>query len=261
VNSRAVIMKALLSLVLAACASEPAFDPARCEVRTYRIHAVDLPQNSKQARMFGVDLDGDKFPDNQLGQISGTLTHNFDSLDLEANAATHLATDTDWQIAFASDCVGGFERAAVTAGGDEPVFDLEVERVDGALTARGPTAVLPITALFDGTGTAETIFITALRAQLDVLSSTLDEDELTARIGTAANAVEQGILVVRAMTPFLAQDAEGIELFDANDDGKLTEAEIANNGLAVSLLAPDLEIEDVGALGFGLRVHATRLRD
>jgi hypothetical protein len=255
-------MKALLLSLLVSCASEPAFDPARCEVRTYRIDAFEVARSNDEARAIGFDLNDDGVPDNQIGQVATAVTYNFKDvpLDLEATAAAHFATDTDWRIAFASNCPGGTERMAVTAGGDQPVFDLEVERVDAAVTARGPTAALPITALFDGSGTAVPIFVTAVLARLEV--EDLDEEALTARLGTAAEAVAQQLLMARAMTPFLdAHIDEGLFAFaDTNGDGSLAEVEIFSDGLVQSLLATDLTIGDVDALSFSLRVHATRLR-
>jgi hypothetical protein len=256
-------MKAVLLSLLVACATEPAFDPTKCDVQIYRIDAVELPPTTKVARTESLDLNGDGVTDNQLGQVSGALTQNFAeyALDFEATAATHFATDTDWRIVFASNCPGGVERVAVTAGDEPPGFDLEVERIDGAATARGAIAALPITSLFDGTGTAEPTFVTTVVAQIDRL--TRDDDELTGRLTTVAEAVAQRLLFARAMTPFfddhLLQDSL-IATADINGDGTLSESEVWSHPLVDSLLAPDLTIGDVDGLSFGFRVHATRIR-
>lgn len=255
-------MKQLLMLltVLGACATEPAIDRATCgEARTYRIDAIELARNNAAARELALDLDQDDFVDNQLGQVTATLMSMFQSvpLDLEASAAGHFAADTDWRISIA-ECDGVGRIAALSSGADAPTLDLEGAGSDDVLTVRGPGGAVPLTALFDGTGTAVPVFMTAEVAQLEL---EVGDDELSGKLGVALDSDDQAFLVVRAMTPFLDRHLDvGFDEIDNNGDGTLTEEEVATNALVQALLEPDLVIGGVDAMSLGMRVHATRVR-
>jgi hypothetical protein len=76
----APIMRLLVSLpLLAACASSPAPDaPFTGEVHRYAIDRFDLPASNAEARQLGDDLNGDHTADNQIGQVTATLTGEAD---------------------------------------------------------------------------------------------------------------------------------------------------------------------------------------
>jgi hypothetical protein len=247
--------------LLGACASEPsAIDRATCgEPRSYQIDSIELARNGAVARELAVDLDLDQhgFVDNQLGQVTATLTGMFQNvpLDLEATATAHFATDTDWRITIA-ECEGTGRIAALSSGATD-ALDLEGTAA-GIVTLRGPGAAVPLTALLDGTGTAVPVFMTAEVAQLEL---DVGVEELSGKLGVALEGGNGAFLAVRAMTPFLDQHLDvGFGDIDNNGDGALTEDEVATNGVVQALLEPDIVIGGVEAMSFGMRVHATRIR-
>ncbi len=169
----------------------------------------------------------------------------------------HLAADTDWRIAIA-ECPGSGRLASFASGEEQPTLGLEGALDGGLVTVSGTGSSIPLTSLVDGTGTATPVFATPMLARLERVDP--NDAELTARLGVALDAAET-LLVVRAMTPFLNEHLEfGRDGMDTNGDNILSEAEVAANSVTKSLLAPDLDIEGVSAISFGMRVHATRVR-
>ena len=248
-------MKAVFLAVLGACATDDlAFDPARCDApRTYQIDQVKLPRNSSDLTALALDLDGNGLRDNALGQTSATLIRMFEQvpLDLDARAAEHLATDTAWRISIA-DC-GGATRA-LAIGHD--LLDTEGALVDGRIEATGSSGFVPLVALFDGTGDASSLMVPA---EQTAVSATEDGDELTATIGFAISGELASPLVIHGMTPFLDQHLDlGRAELDANGDGAITEAEVASNPFAHSLLGTDLVVDQIEAISLGIRIHGRR---
>ena len=63
-----------MALPLVACTDDGASAPEG-PVNTYVVSEASVPVNNNQAREFGLDLNGDKSPDNQLGMVLGTLSN------------------------------------------------------------------------------------------------------------------------------------------------------------------------------------------
>ncbi len=61
------------SLVACGGGDDGGFDPPEGPHSTSVAKTVSVPTNNNQARDFGLDLNGDKTPDNQLGMVLGTL--------------------------------------------------------------------------------------------------------------------------------------------------------------------------------------------
>lgn len=243
-----------LALALTACtaADDDAFDPARCDApRTYQIDQVEIPKSSDELRAVALDLDGNGVPDNALGTASATLTRMFEAvpLDLDARAAEHLATDTEWTISIA-DCG---ETRGVAVG--QPMIDMPGAVVDGRIEASG-VGFVPLVALFDGTGDAWSIVTATEQTEVSLVE---DGDELTGVIGFAVPGSVASPLVIHGMTRFLDAHLElGRAEVDADGDGTITELEVANNSFAQSLLGTDLVVDHVDAISLGIRIHGTR---
>ncbi len=247
----------LAALVGCADPADPAIDPATCEVtRVFHIDAADLPRTATEARAVAHDLDANHTFDNQLGMVTSTLRGLFAEvpLDLSATATAHLTSDTDWQIAVAN-CPHEQRLIALTSGEEALVPEIAGTVIEGTIHADGQTAQVPVTALFDGLGTTEPVFVDASRVMIEMADPT--GDELDATIGLAIGGADRQ--VIHALTPFLSAHLDfGRDTFDLDHDGAISEAEVAANTYAQALLGPDVEIAGVPALSFGLRVHATR---
>src|SRR5689334_13759302 len=75
--------RACLLFAVAACASDP--DPIEYTGATQRfvVDAIQVPMHNTQAREYGIDLNGDKTVDNQLGMVISTLA-SFDDITTHA---------------------------------------------------------------------------------------------------------------------------------------------------------------------------------
>jgi hypothetical protein len=69
-----ILLLSLLTLPLFAC-TDDGQQPPEGPHHTYVVSEANVPVNNNQAREFGLDLNGDKAPDNQLGMVLGTLSN------------------------------------------------------------------------------------------------------------------------------------------------------------------------------------------
>jgi len=249
-----------LGSCLAGCAVTDDFDPASCSApTTYRIDSVRIPENNDEAHQLAVDLNGDDVGDNQLGQIAGTVRGQFPTLDLETRAATHLATDTDWRIAIA-ECPADHRLIAITDGPARIDGQLVGTSDTGQLVASGRGADIPVVSLWDGDGSAAPAWLPTTGTAI-ALPDPGGTETFTARLGVGLEAVAATHAVVHAMTPFV--DANLAEKyhddFDTNHDGTIDEAELESSSLVQSLFAPDLTLDGIDSLSFGIEIHATRV--
>lgn len=72
--SRARLILSLLALPLVACSDDEGTVIPEGPHHGYVVSEATVPTNNNQAREFGLDLNGDKSPDNQLGMVLGTLS-------------------------------------------------------------------------------------------------------------------------------------------------------------------------------------------
>ena len=70
-----ILLLSLLALPLFACADDGGQPVPEGPHHTYVVSEANVPVNNNQAREFGLDLNGDKAPDNQLGMVLGTLSN------------------------------------------------------------------------------------------------------------------------------------------------------------------------------------------
>ena len=72
-------MRALVLATLVACSSSPPVDePFTGTVHRFVIDRFDLPTTNSESRLYGDDLNGDTTVDNQVGQLTATLTGQLD---------------------------------------------------------------------------------------------------------------------------------------------------------------------------------------
>ncbi|HET9988995.1 MAG TPA: hypothetical protein VFQ65_10745 [Kofleriaceae bacterium] len=260
------------------------------------------PTNSTEARMYGLDLNGDATIDNQLGMVLATfagmglssqpgLDHAIDTgaieilADVEAMDLTTAAQATvtlfDGANAMPAPCHGGGDTTCRHHLAGTATFDIATTSAhDTPLAGAIAAGVLDA-----GPGT--------LHLRSVILGAPVDLKLIGARVrltqpsdpgimtGVIAGAITQAEIdaslipaLQAAVTVQIALDcgalttppgcgcADGstgktfVGLFDANHDCAVTIAEIKNNALIISLLAPDVTIDAMPALSLGVGVSA-----
>jgi len=265
------------------------------------IDHAHLPSNNNEARMYGLDLDGDGSVDNQLGMVVGT----FAGMGIPSQPALDHAIDTG-----AIEILADVEAADLTAGPATVALFDGANAMPAPCQGSGDTVCrkhLAGTATFEVASTsahdtplAGSIATTLLDAgpgsvhlRTMFLGAEADLALIGARIrlsqpsdahvtaGIIAGGISQGEIDATlipalqvAATHQIALDcsaltsppgcgcADGstgktfIGLFDTNQDCVVSNAEVANNSLIKALLAPDMTIDAMPALSFGVGISA-----
>jgi len=86
--SRARLLLSLLALPAVACGGEEGLPTPEGPIHQYVVSEASVPTNNTQAREFGLDLNGDKSPDNQLGMVLGTLASQ--NIDVQGAITTAI---------------------------------------------------------------------------------------------------------------------------------------------------------------------------
>ena len=247
----------LVFLVFAACASESAPDIEYTgEARRFVVDSIAVPMTNTQAREFGLDLNGDRTVDNQLGMVISTLT-NFE--DVTKHGAEMIAS-------------GAIASSVEIVADDFATDDTVAVRYFGA---DGEHAELVGGSLVDGRFTTEIadgiaiaklpVFVDAdpIVVRLTHMRVTLTADGrggFDANIAGAIDADEaKGAAFTGAKQMIEARPAEHITFFRMLDtmpnDFNLTQYEFEHDSIIASLLAPDITIDRNEMLSIGFRVH------
>lgn len=260
-------------LVLAACADEPdvlpGVEPLACdeptERRTYRIDSLTLPLTGAEVDALGVDLDDDGVTDNQAGNAFSLVAQAYPDLaeSTPPRLARRLAGDVVWPLAV--ETCGTRARVRVGDAAYAAAGSLE----NGRLVARLGTGAAPLGALADLADTdaaAGWHEVFPLEVDLRVDGATLT--------GTIAGGLAPGFedLIAAGFLPYLqarldAGDTDWGADVDADRDGQITPAELADNDLFAALVRPDLDVRGAGppavpaadgtsesfSFGFGIR--------
>jgi hypothetical protein len=246
-------------------------DPVR---RTLRIDQVRVPNDAISAEETTVDLDGDRTPDNQGGNIYAAIV-TIDQTLLESDPPridAHIRGDVDWRI----DIERCDVEARVTLSNAGEVTSIREAEAGGFiqgdhLSVELGTGEFPLGMFFDPIDSQEVAWQGAYPVAME-----LDLDS-TGASGRVAVGLTPGYdnTMIDAFWPYLeASTATGdptwLDIFDDDQDGVLTRTEFTQSSLVETLLRPDL---DVGAnvlepparprldgtresLSFGVGIHA-----
>jgi hypothetical protein len=227
--------------------------------RRYVIDAITLPANNAEARLYGLDLNGDKTVDNQLGMVISTLgqynditTHGHDMIASGVVASSLvIVADDYWQDDSVSvTYVGADGSSPMPIGGtiEDGVF---ISNRAATASLAGRTALrLPI---FVDTDPSD-IPVLALQMRLvplgdgfeAVIGAIIDEDEALGR-------THEGLVELIAAEP--TDHRLMLDILDADKDFDLTLTEVRENSLMQALFAPDIKGTRAGlSLGFGAHV-------
>ncbi len=227
--------------------------------RRYVIDRIELPTNNTEARQFGLDLNGDKTVDNQLGMVISTLgqynditTHADDQLASGAIASSVvLVADDYWQDDTVSATYYGDDRDGSTPIGG--TFDAGVFRANLAATTSlpgGTTLRLPI--FVDAAPTelpvrALQMRLTPLGDGFDaVIGAIVDHDQ-------ALERTHAGLIQLIAAEP--TEHRQMLEILDADKNFDLTLNEVKQNSLMQALFYPDLDGSRREGLSLGFHAH------
>jgi len=310
---RPYLLATALSLSVAACGGDDG-GTVIPEGEHYQFvsKSAFVPTNNNQAREYGLDLNGDKTVDNQLGMVLGTLaTMGFDIQGTinEAVAEGSIILLVDFQTKdFTSTSAAGIKILL----GDTPMPQPCTDPLNPTIPTCGKhlagtgsftiSANSPDTAalggkIINGTftgGPGDISLQIALGGtdaiQLDLIgarskASGLSPDGLSSVI--LAGALTESDLntkvipaIATQLAPAIAEDCTMLtapptcgcmsgstgrtvlDLFDGGDgtakDCAVSVAEIQQNSLIQSLLAPDVTIDGVKALSLGIKVEAVK---
>jgi len=313
---RPYLLAAALSLTVIACGDDGGGTVIpEGEHYQYVSSKANVPTNNNQAREFGLDLNGDKVVDNQLGMVLGTLaTMGFDiqgTID-EAVAEGSIILLVDFQTKdFTSTSAAGIKILLGDMPMPQPCTDPLMPTIPTCgkhlagtgtftISANSPqTAALGgkiINGTFTG-GPGDISLQIALGGtdaiQLDLIgarakASGISPDGITSVV--LAGALTESDLntkvipaIATQLEPTIADDCTMrtmpqapincgcmagstgktvLDLFDGGDgtakDCTVSVAEITQNSLIQSLLAPDVTIDGVKALSLGIKVEAKK---
>jgi hypothetical protein len=291
-------------ILLAACAEEgppawPGEDLPACETTrtSYVIDELRLGQE-EDGSTYGVDFSGDGERDNQL-QLLVRLVHNQLHFDPQARTDDALASDALLIGVTIETCDGQYRLVelhrgvAIDRAASPPRLTVEPVTTLAAVQrpirfdrlAEAGTTRFPPTALFEAEGAA---WIDAFGFSADLY--TVDDDEVDgvlagglepAQFFAAATPLVHREVVARiaedpgcpdACTDDTAQSLLGV--FDIDDDGTVTLAEVETNAIVTGATAADVDLraevdgvptywplhDDVrDSLSFGLGFHAERV--
>jgi hypothetical protein len=249
-------------MLVAGCAQEVDGDvtgPFTGTPRRYVIDSFTLPTNNTEARALGADLDGDTYPDNQLGSALSFLgnqgdvtTHGSDMLASGAIASTIVVRANDY---WDDDTV-----SVIYYGSDGDPADPVGGRFEASLFTSNRAA----TTTLNGTAIARLpIFVDAAPSDVPLfgLQMTLEPD------GTGFVAAIQGLiggddalaLTYEGLSRLVAAEPDShrmlMLLLDTNKDWNLSYEEVATNSVIASLMSPDVTLDGVEGLALGFRAH------
>lgn len=135
------------------------------------------------------------------------------------------------------------------------------EDADGTVRATGAGAAIPLSTLFDPSGSYP--LPGWLRTVRSVIALTISADgsRVDATFGGAVDPGDALDAIARPMTPVLDATAatDGwIRDLDRDQDGTITLEEVKTASITQTLLAADLDIAGKPALSFGLAIRASR---
>lgn len=261
--------------LLAACGDTSSGDvvgPFTGQTHRYVVDRFELPVTRADARAIGDDLDGDGSVDNALGGL-------FASLQAEQDLTTHAAD----MIA------AGVLQTVIEIQADDLVNDpsVGVRYLGAAGTPFGVMGGTLVDGRFVSNRSAATsvpgaatillpVFADADPSPIDAYAMELSfvpepDGSLDARVAGAVDPLAARAALVGGIRTMIAADPQDHvileRLFDANSDGMLSDAEIANNTLITGWLSPDLDLFDgtsyapgagdhmAESLSFGFALH------
>jgi hypothetical protein len=257
------------ALALAACRGDTSGPPdLGCTPRWYRVDHVTLPDGSSDAPLrLGLDLDGDGQFDNWFGESLYIVREvNPDIQPLSGPASARLwRGDPVWRIAI-DECADDVARVDLSNDGRP----FTVSAATGHVTGTGGRGDVPISVLADPLGTYEPI------AWLPVIGAAVDlevtRDELSGRIGFAMPVPASLQDLLAPFAAYVTSELPGgtseyAKECDSNHDGVCTVDELLGacnpdlfggcSSEAKTLTEPDLTIDGMPALSYGLAIHAT----
>jgi hypothetical protein len=263
----------------------------------YVFNKILLPNTNTQAQEYGFDLNSDAEADNQLGKVFATLGSM--GLDLQSQAQQVVSSgELVTLLSVQTTSLKNAKRVRVRLFKGNPQtspdlngggrFSVDKTSAHAELKARIVSKVIVSKA--GDVPFALPGFLPGMAPVPLVLLDGLISAKCTAkrctdgRIGGGVSAQQIDLLFIPAMgksvRPLIARDcigttedtcAEGstgralMGLFDANDDGTVTDQEIRENALIGSLLAPDLDLDGNGvadslSAGFGFVAANAKIR-
>ncbi len=253
---RPLLVAPIFALSLISCAADgPTFGdddivgPFTGPVRRYAIDVVVLPTTSQAVLALATDFDGDTSGDNVLGQ-SLTLLAQGDNLSQSGIEMLRSGRIETW-IEIQADALDADAAVGVRYFGsaDDDPTEMGGAFVDGAfLSNRSATTAHP------GRSTVDLpVFVDAGPSTFELRAVEL---ELTPDGVGGFNGIVRGAVPVEQVTAacvaglseMLANNPQGhrpmASLFDANDDGVVTAAEIESNTLVQAITSADLDLYD-----------------
>jgi hypothetical protein len=278
----------------------------------YVVNHVTIPSTNDESRAYGLDLDGDGSPDNNLGQLLGT----FSSMGIGIQQANDISVLNGSMIelvdlqtsdpTFTADPATGLTILTGKTPVPAPCNNGEVV----TCTATGCTGcgrhLIPTGGSFGVANDPPALVGTieagvfkggpdTARIALALFTTPIELDLIGARVAaSSANVTSIGSLIIGGALPsssITAQLIPGIQtgvativardcidptappacgcvsgsegrsllgLYDTNQDCQVSISEVTNNGLLISLLAPDVTIDGVMGLSLGIKVTAER---
>ena len=224
--------------------------------------SVQIPTTTAEARMLGLDINGDGTVDNQLGQAfaafatfgidlvadNTTVGTVVESFAVQSPSLPTLATDSTcatWEAYRGADLLADLDQAtevqgSITGGQFVGVSDRATNPVRFAIFIGSDSVVLPLlnahveaslagsnTGIIAGAVVQATVYpaiTSALAKKLDLLVVADPGCPMNCAPGSEAATVSA--------------------LFDVNVDHHISADEVANNGVIKSLLAPDVDVLD-----------------
>jgi hypothetical protein len=255
------VLRPLLALAVTSCSSsgDDVVGPFTGTVHRYAVAAITLPVTSDQAQQLGDDLLGDGTIHNQLGTVFSALTSTGDATthaaDMIASGALASFVEIQADDLDHDGSVGvryfGLEGADATAFGGA--------LADGAFASNrtakthhpgAATIALPI---FDA---ANPLLLELELGELDFTPGAQGELDAVVRggipIDDARMAATTGIAQMIAADP--VRHLVFSRTFDADRDGTVTSAEIADSSVVGAFLVADLHAAGMMSVGFGVHL-------
>jgi hypothetical protein len=261
------------SLVLAAAAAAAAALAGGCgaddgevtgpftgPVRRFVVDEVRLPASEPEAQAMGGDLDGDKARDNQLGAVIAALGMQGDvspygaemiRAGVIASVAELQADDLDDDDSAAVWYLGADGAPARPAGGR--LVDGVFHSNRTATAERPGEALARLPVFLDADPSDVTLHGLELELQPDGAGGYVAAVHGAVTLADATRAVQRGLAQMIAANP--SSHLALARLFDTDDDGAISPAEIAGSQLIQGLLAPDIALrgfeDELLSIGFG----------
>lgn len=287
-------LPALLSLALVATlpfqASAEA-KPPKAVKHGYVVNRLILPTSSGQATQVAFDVDGDGDVDNRVGQLFSLLASQGVDVQSGADQAVDsgaLVTLLSIQATSLKDAKGAklrlFKGLSVAApdlnGGGKfkvdkaaPKSVLKATITKKVVATKPGTVRLTLPSLFPGLPVVRfdlrhaqvAAKCTAERCSKGRIGGGISSAQIDAAVVPAIGAIARAAIAADCTGTTEDTCTEGsagrtmMGIFDANDDGLVTDQEVRTNGLVQAMLAPDLDLDGDGtkdALSFGIGFSA-----